>query len=725
MLNAMKLVSMTAFLLAARVAQGAHPIHKVMEMISGMQEKIVIQGEDFQKMYAKFSEWCSDRSRELHLEVKLAKAQIATLESTMEQASDRIVALDTKIGEISAQLSTDVADRKAIQLIRDKERKDFDKTQLEMRDMISALTRAITILERETKGGSSLAQLQSTGDMVKVFSAMVEANALNSADAKTLSSLVQSRSDTEQGGEEEEDDESLAAPDADAYQSKSSSIVETLESLLDKAQAELDVQRTAETEKNGNYQLLKQELDNRIKMANKEMEEAKKLKAEEGEKKATSEGDLSVTKTDLSSDVETLGDLHHKCIGKAEDFQSETKARGEELKALAKAKQIISSIVKQDEELVQTRQTSSQEGSQEDSQDNNQDDSQDSSSDVSFVQMHMKMTAKSRSKGGTPLGVKIVHLLKKRAKHLKSTVLAQFVQNLDAAIRSATLDSRNPLANVMQLITDMIATLEKEAGDEADHKAYCDKELSYAEEKKANKVDESEGLTAKLDRRKAESAKLAEQIGVLQKELSEIAKTQSEMDTIRKEEETNFKRDKTETEEAIKAIQTAMEVLRDFYAKADENAQAGASSVIIGMLEVCESDFSKELSNMIAEEEASQTGYKETTNENELAKAAKEQDVKFKTSRSKMLAKSSSELTQDRDGMQTEIDAANDYLARLKSMCIAKPEPYEERKKRREEELASLREAHDMLSSTSFLQEGAVTKRVMLRGGAGQEEVGA
>merc|ERR1719238_1775877 len=71
------------------------------------------------------------------------------------------------------------------------------------------------------------------------------------------------------------------------------------------------------------------------------MKEAKTSKAESEESKATATGDLDVTSKDLSQDVTDLGSLHHDCMTKANDFEAEVTSRGEELKALATAKQII------------------------------------------------------------------------------------------------------------------------------------------------------------------------------------------------------------------------------------------------------------------------------------------------------------------------------------------------------------------------------------------------
>merc|ERR1719247_815145 len=71
------------------------------------------------------------------------------------------------------------------------------------------------------------------------------------------------------------------------------------------------------------------------------MSAAKHSLSVSSEHKATAEGDLSVSTKDLNEDEAALNTLHHDCMTGAEDFEAETKSRGEELKALATAKQII------------------------------------------------------------------------------------------------------------------------------------------------------------------------------------------------------------------------------------------------------------------------------------------------------------------------------------------------------------------------------------------------
>merc|ERR1719316_859251 len=140
---------------------------------------------------------------------------------------------------------------------------------------------------------------------------------------------------------------------------------------------------------------------------------------------------------------------------------------------------------------------------------------------------------------------------------------------------------------------------------------------------------------------------------------------QAEMDKLRAEEKAAFDKNSAEMEKGVKGVQLALKVLNDYYAKADKahGSADGAGSGIIGLLEVCESDFSKGLAEMRATEETAVSEYERTSKENEITKATKEQDAKYKTKESKGLDKATAEATADRSGVQEELDAVNEYYA--------------------------------------------------------------
>jgi len=168
-------------------------------------------------------------------------------------------------------------------------------------------------------------------------------------------------------------------------------------------------------------------------------------------------------------------------------------------------------------------------------------------------------------------------------------------------------------------------------------------------------------------------------------------------------------------EEGLEGIKLALKVLNEYYAKEDKahGAAEGAGSGIIGMLEVIESDFSKGLAEMISAEETAAAEYERITKENEIATVSKNQDVKYKTKTHKSLDKATADLNSDKEGLQTELDAVLEYWAKIKEQCIAKPEPYEERVKRREAEIAGLKEALQILEGEAVLIQKKSAKRHM------------
>merc|ERR1719201_2759994 len=304
---------------------------------------------------------------------------------------------------------------------------------------------------------------------------------------------------------------------------------------------------------------------------------------------------------------------------------------------------------------------------------------------------------------------------------------------MTAAIRYGAGDNADVFAKVKGLISEMIAKLEKEAESEATEKAYCDEEMAKTEAKKGELEGVISRLTSKIDLAAAKSAELKGEVKTLQAELAKIAKEQAELDSIRAEEKGDYDKAKAELEAGITGVQKALGVLKDYYqgsaallqkaggfdafmqqpAKPEKHGKAsGAGGSIIDILEVVESDFTKNLADEETEEADAIAVYEKTTQDNKLATTMKTQDVKYKTKEFKGLDKSISELSAERDNTNTELSAVLEYYAKIKDRCIAKPETYEERKARREAEIKGLKEALQILEDeTAFVQRGKHGRR--------------
>merc|ERR1719162_1311465 len=510
------------------------------------------------------------------------------------------------------------------------------------------------------KSGASMLQMKNAGSIAEALNVMVQASAMSSADASRLTALVQSS----------QEDSGAGAPDSAVYEGHSGDIIDTLQNLLDKAEAQLADARKTETANHQNFQMLQQSLEDEIKFGNSDMDNAKKGLATSEGSKATAEGGLSVTNKDLAADTETLGDLHQECMTKSQAYEAEVKSRDEELKALAAAKKAIA---------VNTGAANSLEYDL---------------AQTSFLQV---------SSNAVESASRFVWRL---AQKQSSPALAQLASRISTAVKSSARSGQDPFAKIKGLISDMISRLESEADADASHKAYCDKELRETNVKHADKTAEIEKLTTAIDQATARSAQLKEEVARLQKELAELAAAQAEMDKLRAEENADYKKNSADMEQGIAGVKIALKVLREYYAndnKAHEEAQ-GAGQGIIGLIEVIESDFTKTLAEMTSTEESAAAAYEKQTKENAIDKAAKDQDDKYKTKEAGDLDKAVTEDTADRAGVQTELDAVNEYLDSLHKQCDEKVEPYEERKRRREAELAGLKEALTILEGQALLQ---------------------
>merc|ERR1719426_535489 len=89
-------------------ATEANPIEKILEMISDLQAKVIGEGEDAQKEYDAYAEWCEDRSTQLGFEIKTGKSEVAELKATIEEETASSAALETKIEELSNDIKTKI-----------------------------------------------------------------------------------------------------------------------------------------------------------------------------------------------------------------------------------------------------------------------------------------------------------------------------------------------------------------------------------------------------------------------------------------------------------------------------------------------------------------------------------------------------------------------------------------------------------------------------------------
>merc|ERR1719394_1922108 len=142
-------------------------------------------------------------------------------------------------------------------------------------------------------------------------------------------------------------------------------------------------------------------------------------------------------------------------------------------------------------------------------------------------------------------------------------------------MQAATASGADPFAKVKGLISDMIERLESEAGADASHKAYCDKELSETRTKQADKSAEIDKLSSAIDKMQARSAQLKQQVAAAQKALAELAASQAEMTKLRQAENEEYVKSKADMEQGLQGVKLALKILREYYSS-DGKAHSAA-----------------------------------------------------------------------------------------------------------------------------------------------------
>merc|ERR1719428_1262570 len=202
------------------------------------------------------------------------------------------------------------------------------------------------------------------------------------------------------------------------------------------------------------------------------------------------------------------------------------------------------------------------------------------------------------------------------------------------------------------MIKDLIVRLMEEANEEAEHKGWCDTELSTNEQTRDEKTAAVVTLHAEIDELQSSIAKLTEEITELTEAVAAIDAAVAKATKIREEEKEKNTETIKDAQEAQIAVEQALTVLKEFYAKAAEatallqqqpeapeifdspyKGMQAESGGVVGMLEVIMSDFARLEAETKAAEEQAQKEYDEFMTDSEVDKAQKTQDIEHKTAR--------------------------------------------------------------------------------------------
>merc|ERR1719433_182634 len=148
---------------------------------------------------------------------------------------------------------------------------------------------------------------------------------------------------------------------------------------------------------------------------------------------------------------------------------------------------------------------------------------------------------------------------------------AEFLQKRARALSSRTLSAladkaaENPFAKVIDMIESLLARLKEEASAEADHKAWCDKELKANKLRRNAKTTAVDKLMAEIEGKTGDIATMGKDIDTAVKDQADLVKAMNEATAQRAAESKKNKKAIADAQAGSVAVKKALAVLEEFY----------------------------------------------------------------------------------------------------------------------------------------------------------------
>jgi len=642
---------------SAREQTSVTPVQKVIQLLNGMVEKGKKEKHEEQVQFAAYKQFCDDTTVEKQRAIKEANEMIEMLQADIEKYEADAARLAKEIAKHDEDISTWEGDFKAATKVREIENADYIATHKDYTESIDALDEGIQTLKAQAhdvkQAAAALTQVSS--------SSIVPAESKRIIDAFLA--------------QDPDENLAVAAPEANAYEFQAQGIVDMLTKLGGKFEDERTELEKEETNARHAFEMLSQDLKAQIDQATQARTEKAEAKAKALQAAADAKGDLQDTTTTRDDDSKYLADLTATCEQKSAAFAERQQLRADEIAAVEKAIEILSS------------------------------GAVSGASEKHLPQLVQKSSALAqlRAEAQNPNQLRVAAYLKQQGSRINSRVLSALAMRV----------SEDPFKKVKKMIKDLIVKLMEEANEEAEHKGWCDTELSTNEQTRKEKTEAVETLHAEIDELEASIAQLTEQITELTKAVAELDAAVATATNIREEEKAKNTVTIKDSQDAQTAVAQALSVLKDFYAKAAEatsfvqepevfdepyKGMGSENGGVVGMIEVIQSDFARLESETSAAEAEAQKQYDEFMTDSSVDKAQKTKDIEHKSSKKQNQEQSLQEKKTDLDGTQKELDAALAYYEKLKPSCVDAGVSYEDRVARRKEEIESLQEALRILN---------------------------
>jgi len=627
------------------------------------------QAED-EDVYEKMQCWCETNDKEKTQAIEDAEQHIQDLTSAIEELTGASARLGAEIKNLESEVASNQESLDQATAIRQKQLAEFNAEEKDLLQSIKALDSAIVVL---SKHHSALMQMPRTR-MLSIASTVQHEMQKHASLLEGL--FTQSQRETMQNFVQAPEDYFDALLQAPSYAPQSGEIFGILKQMKETFEADLSSSQKDENDSQSSFEELKSAKEEEIGAGQRQIDTKTQELATTDVKLAESKQDKEDTKASLSADEQFLMTLKEKCSMTDKEWEERQKTRQEEMVAVSKALEILSSDESHD---LFTR-----------------------TFNPAFIQTDAHSDRRAQAAA----------LLSKVAKAVHNPRLA----NLAMRVR---LDA---FERVKKAIDDMVAELTKQKEDEIKHKDFCVDELNQNQVQTERKDREKADFIAQIDDLEMTIDQLTKAIAGLKAEIAEMQVQLKRAGEDREKQNKEFQSTVADQRETQKLLQAALGVLRKVYdpsafvqfEKKQEPAgppppagfetykKSEASGGVLSMIQQVIDDAKAMETEVVRAEEDSQKAYEDFVKETNASIGSKKIDI---VNKSENKANAEIAHVKAKDGKEStlvELQQLSNYNSELHGSCDFVTKNFELRQTARDEEVEALKQAKAILSGANF-----------------------
>merc|ERR1719335_335500 len=161
--------------------------------------------------------------------------------------------------------------------------------------------------------------------------------------------------------------------------------------------------------------------------------------------------------------------------------------------------------------------------------------------------------------------------LTSEAGRIKSQLIASLSGKISSKAAFRSSESKDPFKKVKDLIQALIERLLKEAAEEATKKGFCHMEVNKCIQERDARLADVQKLNTQVGALESKKEELEAHVEMLTEAISELEDALSSNTKIRNQEKAENEKDLKMAKEALPAIKKAIEILKEYYKKAEKS----------------------------------------------------------------------------------------------------------------------------------------------------------